>query len=114
MAAINKTTSRTEILVNNIRIGGKAPKSIWKGSTEVKKVQKGSTVVYEKGPITYTLYRSSDVAGTTATLPIVLTSNAGPKTVTTFGGEDWTVADYATGIHLAYYESNTGILQILV
>ena len=52
--------------------------------------------------------------GTTATLPIVLTSNAGPKTVTTFGGEDWTVADYATGIHLAYYESNTGILQILV
>jgi hypothetical protein len=43
-----------------------------------------------------------------------LTSNAGPKTVTAFGGEDWTVADYATGIHLAYYESNTGILQILV
>lgn len=68
MAVINKTTSRTEILVNNIRIGGKAPKSIWKGSTEVKKVQKGSTVVYEKGSITYTLYRSSDVAGTTAYL----------------------------------------------
>jgi hypothetical protein len=43
-----------------------------------------------------------------------LTSNAGPKTVTTFGGADWTVADYETGIHLAYYESNTGILQILV
>ncbi len=68
MAAINKTTSRTEILVNNIRIGGKAPTAIYKGGTEVKKVQKGSTVVYEKGSITYTLYRSSDVAGTTATL----------------------------------------------
>lgn len=52
--------------------------------------------------------------GTTTTLPIQFTSNAGTKTVTTFGGADWTVADYATGIHLAYYESNTGTLQILV
>lgn len=52
--------------------------------------------------------------GTTTTLPIVLASNAGPKTVTVLGGADWTVADYQTGIHLAYYESNTGILQLLV
>lgn len=52
--------------------------------------------------------------GTTTTLPIVLTSNAGDKTVTVLGGDDWTVADYQTGIHLAYYESNTGTLQLLV
>lgn len=52
--------------------------------------------------------------GTTDTFPIVLTSNAGPKTVTTLRGDDWTVADYEPGIHLAYYESNTGILQILI
>lgn len=52
--------------------------------------------------------------GTTDTLPIILTSNAGNKPVTTLGGADWTVADYQTGIHLAYYESNTGILQILI
>lgn len=52
--------------------------------------------------------------GTTTTLPIALTSNAGTKTVTTLGGANWTVADYETGIHLAYYESNSGTLQILV
>ena len=52
--------------------------------------------------------------GTTTTIPIILASNAGPKTVTVLGGADWTVADYQTGIHLAYYESNTGILQLLV
>lgn len=52
--------------------------------------------------------------GTTTTLPITLASNAGPKTITVLGGADWTVADYQTGIHLAYYESNTGILQLLV
>lgn len=52
--------------------------------------------------------------GTTTTLPIILASSVGPKTVTVLGGADWTVADYQTGIHLAYYESNTGILQLLV
>ena len=52
--------------------------------------------------------------GTTTTIPIILASNAGPKTVTVLGGADWTVADYQTGVHLAYYESNTGILQLLV
>lgn len=53
-------------------------------------------------------------AGTTTTLPIALTSNAGTKRITALGGIDWTVADYETGIHLAYYESNTGTLQILI
>lgn len=42
-----------EITINNIRIGGKAPKSIYKGSVEVMKVTKGSTVVYQKERITY-------------------------------------------------------------
>lgn len=52
--------------------------------------------------------------GTTATLPIALTSNAGTKEITTLGGTPWTVADYTTGIHLAYFESSTGTLQILI
>lgn len=41
------------ITINKIRIGGKAPKSIWKGSKEVMKVTKGSTVVYQKVSTTY-------------------------------------------------------------
>ena len=41
------------ITINKIRIGGKAPKSIWKGSKEVMKVTKGSTVVYQKVNTTY-------------------------------------------------------------
>ena len=52
--------------------------------------------------------------GTTDTLPISLTSNAGTKSVTALGGGDWTVADFLTGIHLMYFESNTGTLQVLV
>jgi hypothetical protein len=47
-------------------------------------------------------------------LPIALTSNAGTKEITTLGGTPWTVADYTTGIHLAYFESSTGTLQILI
>ena len=35
------------ILLNKIRIGGKAPKAIHKGGTEVKCVYKGSTLVYD-------------------------------------------------------------------
>lgn len=54
-------------------------------------------------------------SGTTTTLPIELTSTmGGTRTVTTLGGADWTVANYQTGIHLAYFESNTGTLQILI
>ena len=41
-------------------------------------------------------------------------SNAGTKEVTVLGGGDWTVADYLTGIHLMYFESETGTLQLLV
>lgn len=52
--------------------------------------------------------------GTTTTLPIALTSNAGTKEITTLGGTPWTVADFQTGIHLAYFESATGTLQLLV
>lgn len=54
-------------------------------------------------------------SGTTTTLPIELTSTmGGTRTVTVLGGVDWTVANYNTGIHLAYFESNTGTLQILI
>lgn len=52
--------------------------------------------------------------GTTDTLPIALTSNAGTKEVTVLGGGDWTVANFQTGIHLMYFESETGTLQVLV
>lgn len=52
--------------------------------------------------------------GTTSTLPIALTSNAGTKEVTVLGGGDWTVADFETGIHLMYFESESGTLQLLV
>lgn len=53
-------------------------------------------------------------AGTTDTLPIALTSNAGTKEVTVLGGGEWTVADFQTGIHLMYFESVSGTLQLLV
>ena len=54
-------------------------------------------------------------SGTTTTLPIELTSTlGGSKTITVLGGADYTVANYLTGIHLAYHESNTGTLQILI
>ena len=35
------------ILLNKIKVGGKAPKAIYKGGTEVKCVYKGSTLVYD-------------------------------------------------------------------
>ena len=35
------------ILLNKIKVGGKAPKAIYKGSKEVKCVYKGSTLVYD-------------------------------------------------------------------
>ena len=49
------TKTVSEITINKIRIGGKAPKKIMKGSTEVMKVIKGSTVVYQKENVVYTL-----------------------------------------------------------
>ena len=52
-------------------------------------------------------------AGTTATLPIVFNSgNAQP--VTTYDGEDLTVADIAgTGVYLFYYDSASATLQLI-
>lgn len=61
------TKTLTEITVNNIRIGGKAPTAIYKGGTEVKEVYKGSTLVYKKGDITYTLTVSGQTVAATAT-----------------------------------------------
>lgn len=49
------TKTVSEITVNKIKIGSKAPKAIYKGSTEVKEVRKGSTVVYKKENFVYTL-----------------------------------------------------------
>lgn len=51
--------------------------------------------------------------GTTTTLPIILTSNVGDQPVLKRGNTAYTVADFRTGIHLAYYESNTNTLQII-
>lgn len=45
--------SHSEITVNKIRIGGKTPTAIYKGGVEVKKVTKGSTVVYQKENVSY-------------------------------------------------------------
>lgn len=52
-------------------------------------------------------------AGTAATLPIVFNSgNAQP--VTTYDGEDLTVADIAgTGVYLFYYDSASATLQLI-
>lgn len=53
--------------------------------------------------------------GTTATLPIVFTSDGGnAQPLTTFNGDPVTVAEIAgTGIYLAWYESQTDTLQLL-
>jgi hypothetical protein len=54
-------------------------------------------------------------AGTTATLPIVFTSDSGnPKEVTTFNGDAITVADIpGMGVYLFWYESQSDTLQLL-
>ena len=53
--------------------------------------------------------------GTTATLPIVFTSDGGnAKPVTTFNGDPVTVADIpGTGVYVLWYESQTDTLQLL-
>lgn len=61
------TKTVNEITINNIRIGGKAPKKIMKGSSEVKEVKKGSTVVYKKEDVTYTLTSNNPTASASAT-----------------------------------------------
>lgn len=54
-------------------------------------------------------------AGTTTTLPIVFTTGGGsPANLTTFNGENVTVADIAgTGIFLVWVDSQSGIVQLL-
>lgn len=68
-----------EITVNNIRIGNKAPKSIWKGSTEVKEIRKGNTVVYKKENVTYTLTNTAggNHAATVTTINFIVQSYKG-------------------------------------
>lgn len=53
--------------------------------------------------------------GTTATLPIVFTSEGGnAKPLTGFNGEALTVADLpGTGIYLVWWESQTDTLQLI-
>lgn len=72
----------SEITINKIRIGGKAPKSIWKGSTEVKKVTKGSTVVYQKENVTYTLTNTAggSYSASTTTINFIVQSYKGSST----------------------------------
>ncbi len=53
-------------------------------------------------------------AGTTDTLPIVFSMNGFTANVTTYNGENWTVADVAgTGFYLLYYDRWKNILQVL-
>ena len=75
------TKTVSEITINKIRIGGKAPKKIMKGSTEVMKVTKGSTVVYQKENVVYTLTGSaSDHAATATRLTFTIKSYKGSST----------------------------------
>jgi len=53
-------------------------------------------------------------SGTTTTLPITLTSASGIKNITTYNGANITVADFkGVGIYVMYYDSNTGVLQLV-
>lgn len=53
--------------------------------------------------------------GTTATLPVVFTTDGGnPANLTTFDGENVTVADIpGTGIYLVWVDSQSGNVQLL-
>jgi hypothetical protein len=53
--------------------------------------------------------------GTTTTLPIVFTTEGGNSaTLTTYNGENVTVADIAgTGIYLVWVDSQSGVVQLL-
>lgn len=54
-------------------------------------------------------------AGTTTTRPIVFTTEGGnPANLTTYNGEDVTVADVAgTGIYLVWVDTQSGVVQLL-
>lgn len=53
--------------------------------------------------------------GTTATLPIVFTTEGGgAANLTTFNGENVTVADIpGTGVYLVWVDSQSGVVQLL-
>lgn len=53
--------------------------------------------------------------GTTATLPIVFTTEGGnPATLTTYNGEEVTVADIlGTGVYHVWVDSQSGVVQLL-
>lgn len=76
------TKKVNEITINKIRIGGKAPKKIMKGSTEVKEVKKGSTVVYKKEDVTYTLTNTAGgtYAASVTTINFIVQSYKGSST----------------------------------
>lgn len=54
-------------------------------------------------------------AGTTTTLPVVFTTEGGsPANLTTYDGENVTVADVAgTGIYLVWVDTQSGTVQLL-
>lgn len=54
-------------------------------------------------------------AGTTGTLPVVFTTEGGsPANLTTYDGENVTVADVAgTGIYLVWVDTQSGTVQLL-
>jgi hypothetical protein len=70
------TKAVNEITINNIRIGGKAPKAIHKGGVEVKEVKKGSTVVYKKENVTYTLTQKNVPSYTSSATSITVSVNS--------------------------------------
>ena len=63
------------------------------------------------GLILFKITQTLDAAS--ATLPIFISSAAGTQAVTVLGGTPWTGADFLPGIHLAYYESSSNLLQII-
>jgi hypothetical protein len=54
-------------------------------------------------------------AGTTTTLPIVFTTEGGnPANLTTYNGDNVTVADVAgTGVYLVFVDTQSGLVQLL-
>jgi hypothetical protein len=54
-------------------------------------------------------------AGTTSTLPIVFTTEGGnPANLTTYNGDNVTVADVAgTGVYLVFVDTQSGLVQLL-
>ena len=104
------TKTLTEILVNKISVGGKAPKSIYKGSTEVKKVYKGSTLIYEKGSVTYTLTVSGntiDANGTSISFTVQSYKGTGKTPVTITSSNISGTSNKMTNMAISHQGSGT-------